>query len=108
MDRGRQLGDHLAHRLGLLARADDPPEPTQPRRVLPRLRARNWPALEDAYEQLPDDAQAVLDLRYGLRPEDPARRSAAETGAALDLDPLAVRRIEVEALAALDRFLPRR
>lgn len=75
-------------------------------RVRRLLETRDWRALEDAYEQLPETERHSLDLRYGLRPGDPVRCTQLDAATALGLDRVDVQRLEARAigkLAALSR-----
>lgn len=68
------------------------------------LERADWPALEDAYEQLAEHQQRVLDLRFGLRP-GAQPMTWNEVAAAVDGDVHVVAGIGGQAIARLGRFL---
>lgn len=104
--RGRIYGEYLARYFGApdappaTVENPEPPPPAHPR-VRALLEARDWPALEDAYELLPPDQQRVLDLRYGLRPNDPEQRAPDEVAALLGVE---LERVEDSERQAIDQL----
>ena len=98
---GLALGRELARRNGLPL-----PSPVRPPTLAERLlEARDWPALEDAFEMLDQREQLALDLRYGLRPSDPTRRSHEEISEALGVGRSRVGQILERAVEKLDSRL---
>src|SRR4051794_2814072 len=81
-------------------RRDVPPTPAQ--RL---LEARDWVALEDAYEALSAREQKALDLRFGLNPNDSVRRPMEEISSELQISPSRVEQALARAVEKLDAGL---
>src|SRR3954468_9380847 len=108
---GLALGRALAQRYGQLpGRADlrhvQLSRP-QPRETLAErlLAVRDWRALESAFEDLDARSQEVLDLRHGLRPNDPRTRTWDEIAEQVRVSRSRAQQLHAAAVAKLDALL---